>query len=51
MFSGLAWCPATAWLLKRYAHIEASYWARFGVAVLFILAGRIALIVKVWPLG
>lgn len=51
MFSGLAWCPATAWLLKRYANIEASYWARFSVAALIILAGRIALIVRIWPFG
>jgi hypothetical protein len=51
MFSGLAWCPATAWLLKRYAKIEASYWMRFTLAALIMLAGRIALIVKVWPFG
>ena len=41
----------SAWLLKRYAHIEASYWARFAAAALIILAGRIALVVKVWPFG
>jgi hypothetical protein len=51
MFSGLAWCPATAWLLKRYAHVEASYWTRFAVAAVIILMGRIALIVKIWPFG
>jgi hypothetical protein len=51
MLSGIAWCPATAWLLKRYANIEVSYWTRFGVAALFILMGRIALIVKIWPFG
>ena len=51
MFSGLAWCPATAWLLKRYAGIEVSFWARFAVAAVIILAGRLALIVKVWPFG
>jgi hypothetical protein len=47
MFSGLAWCPATAWLLKRYVHVEASYWTRFTLAALLILAGRLALIVKI----
>ena len=51
MFSGLAWCPATSWLLKRYAKIETSYWSRFAAAALIILAGRIALIVKIWPFG
>jgi TctA family transporter len=51
LFSGLAWCPAMAWLLKRYANVEASYWTRFAVAALIILAGRIALVVKIWPFG
>ncbi|HEY7979778.1 MAG TPA: hypothetical protein VID67_16420 [Rhizomicrobium sp.] len=51
MFSGLAWCPATAWLLKRTARIELSYLTRFLIAALIILAGRIALIVKIWPFG
>jgi hypothetical protein len=51
LFSGLAWCPASAWLLKHYAKIEVSYLARLAVATLLILAGRIALVVKVWPFG
>jgi len=51
MFSGIAWCPATAWLLKRYAHIAAPYWARFAVAAIFIVLGRIALVVRIWPFG
>jgi hypothetical protein len=51
MFSGIAWCPATAWLLKRYARIETSYWLRFAVAAVIIGLGRIALIVKIWPFG
>lgn len=51
MFSGVALCPATAWLLKRYARVELSYWTRFAVAALFILLGRIALIVRIWPFG
>jgi len=51
MFSGIALCPATAWLLKRYAKIETTFLARFLVAALFIAAGRLALIVGPWPLG
>jgi hypothetical protein len=51
LFSGLAWCPATAWLLKRYANIGLSYWTRLAVAALIIMAGRVALVTKIWPLG
>jgi hypothetical protein len=51
MCSGIAWCPATAWLLKRYAHVEVSYWTRFGIAAVTMLAGRLALVVKIWPFG
>ena len=51
MFSGIALCPATAWLLKRFARIEVSFLARLVVAALFIAAGRLALIVAPWPLG
>jgi hypothetical protein len=51
MFSGIAWCPATAWLLRRYAHLELSYWIRFAIAASLILLGRIALIVRIWPFG
>jgi hypothetical protein len=51
MFSGIAWCPATAWLLKRYAHVALSYWTRFAVAAIFFALGHIALIVRIWPFG
>jgi len=51
MFSGIAWCPATAWLLKRYAHVALSYWERFAVAAIFFALGHIALIVRIWPFG
>jgi len=44
MFSGVALCPATAWLLRRYAKVETTFLARFIVAALFIAAGRLALI-------
>ena len=51
MFSGLSLCPATAWLLKRYAKVEASFLARLIVAALFIAAGRLALRIGPWPIG
>src|SRR5215472_2816403 len=51
MFSGIAWCPATAWALKRYANVELSYWTRLAIAATLILLGRIALIVRIWPFG
>jgi hypothetical protein len=51
MFSGIALCPLTAWLLKRYAAVELSYLARFLIALAIILTGRLALIVRVWPFG
>ena len=51
MFSGIAWCPATAWLLKRYTQVELSYWTRFAIAAVIIALGRIALIVRIWPFG
>lgn len=43
LFSGLSACPATAWILKKYAGIRFPGWARFTVAVLFIIAGRLTL--------
>ena len=51
MFSGIAWCPATAWSLKRYAHVTPLYWARFAIAAIFFALGRIALMVRIWPFG
>lgn len=51
MFSGIAFCPATAWVLKRYSNIQASYLTRFIVAASFIAAGRLALIIGPWPIG
>jgi hypothetical protein len=43
LLSGLSACPLTAWFLKKYRHIHFSGCARFVVAVLFIVAGRLAL--------
>lgn len=51
MFSGIALCPATAWLLKRTAAIELSYRTRFLIALAIMLTGRLMLIVRVWPFG
>lgn len=51
MFSGIALCPATAWLLKRTTAIEVSYRTRFLVALAIILTGRLMLIVRIWPFG
>ena len=42
LFSGLAACPLTAWLLKRYGGIRVPEWTRFAVAFLIIVAGRLA---------
>jgi hypothetical protein len=43
LFSGLSACSLTAWLLRRYAGINFPGWARLGVAVLIIMAGRLTL--------
>jgi hypothetical protein len=51
MFSGIAWSPPAGWLLKRYAGIDAPFWARFLTALVIILTGRLALILRIWPFG
>src|SRR6266571_8334003 len=43
LFSGISACPLTAWLLKKYAGITIPGWARFAVAVLIIVIGRLVL--------
>jgi len=43
LFSGLSACPLTAWLLKKYAGTTLSGWARFGIALLIIVIGRLVL--------
>ncbi len=43
LFSGLAACPATAGVLKKYAGIQLSGYVRLAVAAFFFVAGRIAL--------
>lgn len=41
--SGVAACPLTTWLLKKYAGMAIPGWVRVVVAVLFFVAGKIAL--------
>jgi len=43
LFSGISACPLTGWLLKKYAGVKLSGWVRFGIAVLFIVIGRLVL--------
>ena len=44
MFSGIAICPLTAWLLKKYFGINVSIAAQFAIAFLIFLAGRVAVV-------
>ena len=41
--SGISGCPLTAWALKRFIGISVSGWTQFAFALLFFIAGRIAL--------
>src|SRR5437762_12584940 len=43
LFSGISACPLTASLLKRYTDIALSGWARFAIAFLIIVVGRLVL--------
>jgi hypothetical protein len=43
LFSGISACPATAWVIKKYAGVTVSGYVRFGAAAFFFIAGRIAL--------
>lgn len=47
LFSGVSACPATGWLLRRYAGVAVSGYVRLAVAVLFFVAGRVALILGI----
>jgi hypothetical protein len=44
MFSGIAGCPLTASLLKKYAGISVSGWVQFVLALLIFIVGRIAVV-------
>jgi hypothetical protein len=41
--SGISGCPLTAWALRRLTGITVSGWTQFTFALLFWIAGRIAL--------
>ena len=43
--SGIAACPLTAWLLKRYAKVSVPIYAQLVIALLIIIAGRVAVVV------
>ncbi len=45
MFSGIAACPLTARLLKRYARVVVPDYIQFVVALLIFIAGRVAVVV------
>jgi hypothetical protein len=45
MFSGLAACPFTAWLLKKYAGVTVPVTVQFALALLIMIAGRVAVVV------
>jgi hypothetical protein len=47
MLSGLAACPLLGWSLQKYAATRVSGWLQFAGAVLFYVAGRVAL--TIWP--
>jgi hypothetical protein len=44
LFSGLAACPFSAWLLKRYANIKVPLSVQLVVALLISIAGRTAVV-------
>jgi hypothetical protein len=46
--SGVSACPASAWILKRLTGIGVSGWVQAGFAILFFIAGKIALTVGIW---
>jgi hypothetical protein len=45
MFSGIAACPLTARLLKKYARLVVPDYVQFAVALLIFMAGRITVVV------
>ncbi|MFI4921019.1 MAG: hypothetical protein ACHQAZ_05200 [Gammaproteobacteria bacterium] len=44
MLSGMAACPLSAWLLKRYAGIKVPLGVQLAIALLIMIAGRIAVV-------
>src|SRR2546421_3693118 len=37
LFSGISACPLTAWLIKKYAGITISGWARFAIFLIIVV--------------
>ena|SRR5579859_407349 len=50
LMSGIAACPLTAWLLKKYPGIALRGWMQFAAALAFFIAGRLALAYAHWPI-
>jgi hypothetical protein len=44
MFSGIAACPLTATLLKRYARVAVPAYVQLSIALLIFIAGRVAVV-------
>src|SRR5579863_7539560 len=44
MFSGMAACPLSGWLLRKYANIKVPIGAQLAIALLIMIAGRIAVV-------
>jgi hypothetical protein len=53
MFSGIAACPLTGKLLKKYRGITVPGWVQFAAALLIFIAGRVAVALilhrSFWP--
>ena len=45
MFSGIAACPLTARLLKRYTRVVVPDYVQFAVALFIFVAGRVAVVI------
>ena len=43
LLSGVSVCPATAWLLEKFAGVTVSGYVRLAAAIFFFVTGRIAL--------
>jgi hypothetical protein len=44
MFSGMAACPFSGWLLKKYTNIKVPLGAQLTIGLLIMIAGRIAVV-------
>jgi hypothetical protein len=49
LLSGVAACPLTAWLSQRLVGMKLSGRVRLGAAVVFLIAGRVALLAGMTP--